>query len=946
MTALDALSARWPALNALLDEALALPAAERSRWLESLAGEQAGLKDTLRDLLATHAGVETGDFLGTLPKLPPSDEARATDDEPRSGDTVGPYRLISELGHGGMGAVWLAERADGQLKRQVALKLPRMAWGGGLAERLARERDILASLAHVNIARLYDAGVDQQGRPYLAMECVKGQPIDVHCRERALPLRARIELLLQVCDAVAHAHSRLVVHRDLKPSNILVTAEGQVRLLDFGIAKLMEGNSAQETALTRLSGRALTLDYASPEQIRGEPLGTASDVYSLGVVAYELLTGTRPYRLKRGSAAELEEAIVSADAPRASDAATEPALKQRLRGDLDAILGKALNKDAAQRYATMTALAEDLDRHLQGFAVLARPESRAYLARKFIQRHRLPVASATAVVLALGIGMGTALWQTGVARESLTNTKRTLERENTARDLYFEAFSKIAAWDPATFSEPRSVVTLLHRTLEQLEARYKDHPDRRLALLELVATQLPYMGDYEGALRVSQRYIDLLWKSQPSLEQLMDGYKQRARIQTSLGRFADAEATLREGIARIPNQDAAPAPRARMHSELGASLQAQGKRAEALAVFSEAIPWAEAGDPLQDTKWELLRRVAAVHLGHDEPEALRIMQRSHQGVLSQPNAQTVQQGASYLGLAATYSAVGRPADEEVALREGAIRFETMYGAVDRDTVLAVARLAHAVAAQGRYEEARHLLAERRLLVEQRPGSDTSIALQTLAGRQLEVELLYGDVQAAARFVSAAETSIDPAMKDQTMQAAADARYLRWVGRAGEAVSRTTRHLEALSPQQRGSANEYKLRLALAESQWAAGRHDVAQAGLQRLRTAMRETGSTKNWTFRQVTEVLAAWRAATGGAADAMALLRSLDEVPVADQVLPPSRAERAESAARRVAVLLAAGERGPAVALLTTMRRDLEGQHPDSPRLDAARPLAAAVSP
>jgi eukaryotic-like serine/threonine-protein kinase len=945
MTALTDLAPRWPAISALLDQALELPAAQRAAWLDQLDAEHAAFENELRSLLARHGGVETGDFLGTLPRfqLTPGQAADAL--EPTSDMLVGPYRLIREIGQGGMGSVWLAERSDGQLKRQVALKLPRATWASGLAERMARERDILATLEHPNIARLYDAGVDRHGRPYLAMEYVDGQPIDMHCRAHSLPLRARIGLLLQVCDAVAHAHARLVVHRDLKPSNILVTSEGQVRLLDFGIAKLMQGDRAEETALTQHAGRALTLNYASPEQIRGEALGTSSDVYSLAVVAYELLAGARPYRLKRGSAAELEEAIANADLPRASDLAEDKQHKRALRGDLDAILNRALKKEPTQRYATMTALAEDFNRHLKGFAVQARPESRAYLTRKFIQRHRLPVASAAVVVLALGIGMGTALMQTRVARQSLIDAERTLERESTARDLYFEAFSTIAAWDPATFAEPRSVVTLLHRTLEQLELRYKDHPDQRLALLDLAATQLPYMGDHEGALQISQRYVQLLWTSDPSLEQLMGGHKQLARLQHTLGRFADAEATLREGIARIPNQEKAPVPRARMHSQLGAALHEQGKREEALAVLNQAIPWAEVGGPLQDTMWELLRRLTAVHLGHDEPEALRVMQRSHQGVLGQPNAQTVQQGASYLGLAAALSAMGRPADAEAALRECLSRFETMYGAVDRDTVLAVARLAHAIAAQGRYAEARQLLAERRLLVEQRPGPDTSQTLQTLAGRQLEVEWLYGDLQAAS-LVSAASASVDPAVKDQIVQAVADARYLRAAGRPGEAVSRTTRHLEAMAPQQHNSANGYKLRLELAESQWQAGQQEVALADLQKLRTAMRGSGSTKNWTYRQITELLAMWMSAAGGTADAMALLRSLDALPHEDQVLPPSRAERADSARRRMGVLLAAGEREQAATLLGSMQRDVQGQHRDSPRLTAAKSWLAALSP
>ena len=344
-----------------------------------------------------------------------------------------------------MGAVWLAERADGHLKRPVALKLPRLAWGAGLTERLARERDILATLAHPHIARLYDAGIDQQGRPYLAMEYVEGKLIDVYCRERQLPLRERLALLLQVCDAVAHAHARLVVHRDLKPANILVTAEGQVRLLDFGIAKLMEGDRAEETALTQLSGRALTLDYASPEQIRGEPLGTASDVYSLAVVGYELLAGARPYRLKRGSAAELEEAIASADPPRASDAAAGLALKRSLRGDLDAILSKALKKDSAERYPTVATLADDLQRHLHGEAVLARPDSRGYRARRFVARHRVGVGAVVGVVAALGVGLVTALWQARQAREASS-------REAVNQEMYIETLSAPkypACWPPS-----------------------------------------------------------------------------------------------------------------------------------------------------------------------------------------------------------------------------------------------------------------------------------------------------------------------------------------------------------------------------------------------------------------------------------------------------------------------------------------------------------------
>jgi len=252
-------------LSTLLDEALALDETAREAWLAALPGDAADLAPTLRKLLARRSAEETRDILERPLHFGATAHADPGTTVFQPGDAVGPYRLLRALGHGGMGEVWQAERADGTLKRKVALKLPHVSWAPGLAERFAREREILASLEHPNIARLYDAGFDAHGRPYMALEYVEGLPIDAYCNRRALPVAGRLRLLLQVADAVAFAHSRLVVHRDLKPGNILVTEDGHARLLDFGIAKLMEGDSAQETALTRVGGRALTLDYASPE---------------------------------------------------------------------------------------------------------------------------------------------------------------------------------------------------------------------------------------------------------------------------------------------------------------------------------------------------------------------------------------------------------------------------------------------------------------------------------------------------------------------------------------------------------------------------------------------------------------------------------------------------------------------------------------------------------
>ncbi len=441
MNQLGDLAAAWPQLNRLLDEALALEAAERDGWLAALPAEHGLLKDTLARLLDVRSGLETGDFLGTLPKLdagvlgPFASSAEA-------GTAVGPWRLLREIGAGGMGSVWLAERADGAYQRQVALKLPRVDWAPGLVERMARERDILATLEHPHIARLYDAGLDVQRRPWLALEHVRGLPIDQHARDKGLDVRQRVQLLLQVCEAVAYAHSRLVIHRDLKPSNILVTDDGRVKLLDFGIAKLVQGDKAEATALTAIAGRAMTRDYASPEQVRGEALTTASDIYSLGVVAYELLTGARPYQLRRGSAAELEDAIEQAAVPLASAAAAGPALRKALRGDIDAVLHLALKKTPAERYPTVAALREDLERHLLGQPLWAQPERWRQRLRRQLWRYRwaLGVAAAAsltllgglyaqlAVMLALTAGVVAALWQRQVALQQRDSARAERQR--------------------------------------------------------------------------------------------------------------------------------------------------------------------------------------------------------------------------------------------------------------------------------------------------------------------------------------------------------------------------------------------------------------------------------------------------------------------------------------------------------------------------------------
>ena len=448
----------WNTVSMLLDEALDLAPAARATWLERLSLTQPDLAPSLRELLAAHATHETADVLARLPTLAGVPAAEAQGQQPGPGltvgDLVGPYRLIRELGSGGMADVWLAARADGAFVRDVALKLPRISrLRSDLAIRFARERDILARLEHPHIARLYDAGVSDDGLPYLAMEFVDGQPITTYCDTQGLDIAARLALFRQVLDAVQFAHANLIIHRDLKPSNILVGHDGQVRLLDFGIAKLLtdgDGESAHETQLTQTVGRALTPDYASPEQITGAPLTIASDVYSLGVVLYELLAGNRPYKLKVKSAAQLELAILeSVSTPPSTNIAvaatparrvTARQLLRLLTGDLDTITLKALAKSPSDRYATIAAFADDLQRYHDGSPVMATAPSRWYRARKFVVRNRLAVGAASAVGVALFAAATVSWWQAQIARDQAKVAQRESKRAGAVQTFLLDIF--------------------------------------------------------------------------------------------------------------------------------------------------------------------------------------------------------------------------------------------------------------------------------------------------------------------------------------------------------------------------------------------------------------------------------------------------------------------------------------------------------------------------
>ncbi len=574
---------RWQRLSPLLDALLELDGDARIARLEALREEDPALAAEIETLLALEDDNE--DFLSE-PLVTPPPMAKAD-------SMIGPYKLDRLLGEGGMGQVWLARRADGLYQRRVALKLLRPGLADpNLRQRFTRERQILARLGHPHIARLLDAGISTDNQPYLALEYVEGEPITDWCRSRDLDTEARLNLFLQVCEAVSHAHANLIVHRDLKPSNIMVTPLDEVRLLDFGIAKLLDGPEPGRDN-TRTEVRAFTLHYAAPEQIRGEPVTTMTDVYSLGVVLYELLAETKPYKLKRQTDAEWEEAILISDPQKPSatlqreadsDPSRTPALRRRAKeiaGDLDNIALKALSKRPEHRYPSVEAMALDLHRYLEGKPVLARPQSMAYRTHKFVQRHRWALATTALILAVLTSALVLVTWQ---ARQAVREASRAQALQKFVTNLFEQAGG-------SGQQGPLDVRKLLDAGVQRGNRELARQPLDRAELFGVIARLRLGLGDYREAERLlkTQNAI-LIGLEDPPDSLRLSSASDMGRTLRLLGRPAECVANMRplETDARSQLRQL-PVQVADFYSELGRCQRAEGETKIARLLFQRSL---------------------------------------------------------------------------------------------------------------------------------------------------------------------------------------------------------------------------------------------------------------------------------------------------------------------------------------------------------------------
>ena len=558
MSGFDA--AQWEQISPLIDLALELPDSERAAWLVALRRDRPALATDLECLLDEHRKLSQEWFLD------PSSPAATI------GRVVGSYTIVAPLGAGGMGSVWLAERSDGRFTRRAAVKFPRVALAAIGGERFHREGSILGRLTHPHVAQLLDAGVTPDGQPYLILEHVDGEPIDRYCEDRALDAPARIRLIIDVLAAVSHAHANLIVHRDLKPTNVLVTTDGCVKLLDFGIAKLLnaEGLAAAATQLTREAGSALTPAYAAPEQLTGGDVTTATDVYAVGVLLYVLLTGRHPAGDAARSPGTLIKAIVDED------------LERHLHGDIGTIAYKALQKDPRARYRSADAFADDLRRFLRHEPVGARPDSLAYRARKFVRRNRVAAALAGVALAAVLAGVAATLVEARTAR-----AQRDFALHELARAESINGLNQFVLSDAAPSGERFTVDDLLSRAARIIE-RQPSPSSSRAELLIALGRQYTVQDEYTKARQLlEQAYTLARSASEPTTHaRAACGLAQVVAI---TGDTSRASALIDEGLGVLPSDPALAGDRVDCLMRAAEVAKDAGNDSEAVARAESAL---------------------------------------------------------------------------------------------------------------------------------------------------------------------------------------------------------------------------------------------------------------------------------------------------------------------------------------------------------------------
>jgi len=540
---------RWRELSPLLDAALELANEERVAWLNELCANQPELAAELQALLAQLQTLERDGFLENEPVI-------SLGHTSLTGQTLGAYTVESAIGSGGMGSVWLARRSDGRFEGKVAIKLLSIALlGQGGEARFHREGRVLARLTHPNIARILDAGVTSTAQPYLVLEYVEGSPIDRYCDDRELGIEARVRLFLDVLAAVGHAHDNLIVHRDIKPSNIFVDRNGVVKLLDFGIAKLVEADIQPDppTLLTQEGTRALTPQYAAPEQVVGGPITVATDIYSLGVLLYLLLSGEHPTGEKGHTAHQFIRSLLDSEPVRLSDSARLPQIKRTLRGDLDNIAAKALKKTPLERYASVKHFADDLTRYLNNEPVLARADNTWYRVRKFVARNRLPVTIGSMAIAAVLASAAVALFEAHSAKAERDRALALSLRSEAVADFLNAVITEGAGAD-----KPVTIRDMLIRSETVARAQYSDAPENRAAVFDMLGMYYMATDSYERADSLLQEARGIV-KASGDADLRRKLACDHAMILSTIGKAPDAIRLLDQTIAEpgITTQQAA-----------------------------------------------------------------------------------------------------------------------------------------------------------------------------------------------------------------------------------------------------------------------------------------------------------------------------------------------------------------------------------------------------